>query len=1509
MNVTAIRAPLPGEHLAAVEPTLSPDVRDHWNRRLNLYPGRALSDVALTMEQASRAGRLATTGQRLSAGILDGLEVALEREDGSRKTRYFYHVSAGSALAASGEDVHVPQALRVNVLDALVCGPAATLDPHASPEAAPQRSYSTDLLPRAVGPTLGHLLKERKAAGHEDDATLPRVGLLLLQPVVMEMVGTAVATDASERAWSDPCEQDPADFAFEDWQRADGTRLLFYPWPLEWRPLPRADVLRRNRIAHTIFEAERALAPDELLPWEPYGVPIALVAFNRRWKPLFADRGAVARAGGKPRRRTVVLPGAGSPFLWQARVEQFAEQVAEAGAVGVPAADLARQFRHLPPVGLLPRDVADPRAGRDQFFPPSFAVEAVPVPQEQLDLAMEASAPLAPYDTFRGDEVQLLVPVPQQWYEPGLLRTEEVDPEFAATIDRYARRRSKILRRRIQVRDRADALDVAAGSTPVSWPDPDPAALEKVETVADDPIDPDDPFLAAPEDAFGLDLADGAIATVTDSLPVVKDAKLVTTDGQPSGPPTPRPAHRSVHALEALRGYLRGSTPIMRTYTQVLTGPDMGLKLPDALPADLADLRARVRYDERSKVLSFRGPMSVPEYEELAKVAAQQPYQEALRALLLQSQDDDLAQLDALGIRGFANMLEAKVNEADDRIDMGFTRVQTDIYRARQNMLGTSAATRLATSPVLASIAQGESALATQTSLSEFMTELKTQQQVVPPAADGYQLPSVPPRTPGGAGGMASAAFAVANGGTDGAPLVATDTGTALVTGTATATRTAFPPVSGNLFTAGAVDMARASVISAAPGGGATITAAPATTLALGGTLAGTLGTAVNAIEEALATQPGLRAAMSSAAARAAAEAGPRAPALPIISEVRDQVVGQAPIVGKALNFRTVTLAERLEEPRAPEAKNYAVATKADILRALSELKINVDDLEVPGFYVYKEDTGELDAQQITAKLPGSDIERVVRVVPKERTHTVLDIRTYNLAGEVLQGLHDLDPLNGDEGAFFSASVRALDHTVAFLRLVEGRLQAYRAVIEHCRSVLADVVAARASAATRLGVLEGELAETRQDVAVARALLADETARVAKVNERRDTIMRDHVRFLAYRRPRARDLFRDAPSRQLDPGVVEAPLPACLASGVTPPAQLTAMVELLRDVPVRWFAYLPPLLDRLDRVDVMQDTLRYAKVRAAVQYQTKLLLRQEPPRTNALGDAIQRAVAAQQDAVSAYRLRTAQFDLSELAQQTWRFARDRAEDVLSLGDLLDAPHGRPDVVQRGAEEMRDIGRVAGCLYAHFGDVMPALRLVWAEQLSQYDAPVSLRNLASLPRWGEIEYLERRGMQSMVDWLFGRIDPGQAEAVHLMNDVVRVALLLASHAPVNQIVTGDVPQATTVREGGSVELTVDPAKVRVGMQVLLYAEPVEATPTVVARAVVEDLGGGRASARVIQAAAPTVSLEATAKAQIVEPDHPTLAVATQALDAAARGGDSAVAKPGAGRFGGVAGRAR
>ncbi|OLE51719.1 MAG: hypothetical protein AUG51_21610 [Acidobacteria bacterium 13_1_20CM_3_53_8] len=344
MRVTPIGHPLAGERVVAVQPEMKPMVEAKWHRRLSFYTGRSLSDKALITEQVGRAGRLATRGQMVSPGIVNGLVVGLEHPpdiiietirpktldvatDSSEvvdaspvelvpmppNLNYYLHISPGTAITASGEDVVITKNMRVPVGSVQVY---TTTDILAKLYESNERVESADeiisrettgretsverkvLSPRRLGPSLREFLSK----GITD---LPRAGILVLEPISLKRVGDYDA--------GDQCEQDPQNYAYEDWQLVDGCQLILYTWPTELTdilPLPDANTKGwRNRLAYTIFEAEmRGLLQEMLLPWEEIGVPIGLIGFDEDFAPLFIDRYSVVRAGGKPKRRSVLVP-------------------------------------------------------------------------------------------------------------------------------------------------------------------------------------------------------------------------------------------------------------------------------------------------------------------------------------------------------------------------------------------------------------------------------------------------------------------------------------------------------------------------------------------------------------------------------------------------------------------------------------------------------------------------------------------------------------------------------------------------------------------------------------------------------------------------------------------------------------------------------------------------------------------------------------------------------------------------------------------------------------------------------------------------------------------------------------------------------------------------------------------------------------------------------------------------------------------------------------------------
>src|SRR5207302_1758835 len=131
----------------------------------------------------------------------------------------------------------------------------------------------------------------------------------------------------------------------------------------------------------------------------------------------------------------------------------------------------------------------------------------------------------------------------------------------------------------------------------------------------------------------------------------------------------------------------------------------------------------------------------------------------------------------------------------------------------------------------------------------------------------------------------------------------------------------------------------------------------------------------------------------------------------------------------------------------------------------------------------------------------------------------------------------------------------------------------------------------------------------------------------------------------------------------------------------------------------------------------------------------------------------------------------------------------------------------------------------------------------------------LRNLAVLPGWNTQSYLDRQQMQLLVDWLYQQIDNSNSTAVSVMSDVIATAILLASHAPVDDIIAGAVALRTRPIVGRPIRLTLPSDRVARGMSVQLYSGNALA-----ARAVVTDLDGGGVTATLTDVYKPDVTLE-------------------------------------------------
>ncbi len=782
-------------------------------------------------------------------------------------------------------------------------------------------------------------------------------------------------------------------------------------------------------------------------------------------------------------------------------------------------------------------------------------------------------------------------------------------------------------------------------------------------------------------------------------------------------------------------------------------------------------------------------------------------------------------QLFARGLEGFIAFLKARTDRVDDLVDFNFVKVQTDIYRVRQLILGSSAATRLAVSPALAGIAQAETAVASTERIAGFFDELKAE---TPPAGTA-------PRSGGTSVRAGLSATSLAGGTSIGA------VGTAGTLGT-----TSSPTTS-------ALRLDLAAPLQ--PG------------LATGATLAQPTAE--------LAPRLDLAAGDSTLFVRSTTE--PRFTLAATTAFLPSDITNAAPLVGKA-EVRTVSIAERLQAPKATEAKDYTTATRYEAVRALAAYAGTLtaeDGGEVPGLFAELAIHG-VRGDPALFYASAAELEEGVPLPAVDSDDTAeqaaLDARPRSLAftrflrepWRMPLLLRAPQRIRVDEATQFADGTDLADNTVVLMRQLEGRIRLYRNAIAAAQRVLDAVRASAQALDARLRAVDEELAEARHDVAVTRALIAEEDARLAAINARRARILREQVHFIAYQRPREAELIAAAPSRPLDPGLVTPAVPACLAAHEDAPDALRELFAVVREAPARWFAAAPALLDRLDRVDLLVKTIQSAQLRSQV-LSLKLAAQPVVAAPQGVAGAIAALQGKQLQAVQQLRSAATRIDPAAFTQLGWQGVRGEADKVVSLGDLIDGEHGKGAVAGRAAALFDELARVAACLHAGFSAVLPSIRLDWAERLSQFDIAPRLRNLAGLARWGEIDYTERHRLQAFVDWLFGQLKAGEVEAENLMNDVVRMCLLLASHAPINRILSGRLPQPATAVPGLRLPIRVtDPLQLRVGMQALIYQ-----ADRVVVRATVEDIGGDTAAARVLQVEGRQLQLAAESRVHFVD----------------------------------------
>ncbi len=1425
MKVAPITAPLPGEHLATTEPTMAPETAIDSRQRLNFWAGRALTADALELEQEHRAAKLARSGRLGTAGVVTGLDVALEPPAEAQETLglagHFLHLLPGYGITVSGEDVVIPRALRV-----------------------PLEAIS--------------LIANDK----DEAAEIPWAAVLLARPAELGIFENIDATD--------PCELDPSHDAFADERRLDAMVLRLFQLPLAWQDDPllgdTGDARWRNRLAQLIFRAES-------LPWEAKGLPLALLATETlpgETPSFFLDRASVVRLGG--RSRAPFRPfGIGTPALWRARVDQFAEQLSRFS--DLPATEQAAHFQFLPPVGLLPRNAleflttaeanllsstAPDRAAVSHFFPESIAVEAVPMPLEDLDAELAASAPLAPFDFAAGDDVvRMLVPVPQQVFDPRLLVVEQEDPFFAREVARLVSVRQDWRQRRDFQQLWVDGL---TGFISGPRPPAAPLALEQgqfePEPVEDDASLPAAAYLSPNDTPGPWEISAPLVGEALTPATLLFVALRLDADQPPSRvemrwqrkgeefthvwtEPSVPFAEQTDAAGNALAipltrfyavtaGELGATGDAFTSFTLHLEDgrvalTEVGALLPERsswwMPPVLVGAptisRARVVFLAAQNVTFVGG-----DWKKIAGDQLEAPFEErsepdlggdlfeprvievesALNPEVATPRPDPIS-VETDGLEKALATLAAEANEADDFIDTNFLRAQTNLYRIRKLILGETAAQKLLISPAISVIAEQQTAAASAATLNNYLAAaklVKVQTSTVTEAIGIIPRAAAPPATTGG--------FRVAESTIN----------------------------QGNPFAA--------EVMLKTP---SPVVVSMGKTVNLGGA-AETVGkfervTTTSFPKVILDDSIGTASVDSSFGNIAGGKEFVIRKETFGISPIKI-VFGQLPESGPLLPPRGLSIGQRFEEPPATTNLAFARSALVALVDQLPRLRLPLINQTVRSIRGTDVSLLELQGRSLPADTSASKRTAAVNALLDAAGVITNDAQT-------------------DEAEITLGALDLIEIKSAILRTIEAVVQQRRVTIDRGRLTIAAIAASAATTQARLSVLAAELAEARHDVNVARALRQEEDARIDAINDRRDAVLRDAVKFLAYVRPRAVDPVRRVVAGwKLESGDALAAVPACLRLHGDPPDGLHAYVQLFRQAPVRWFPAIAPRLRELDTPNKLFELLASTKQAATVfSAQQRVAFAQQVTHVET-----QNTLLSAFSIVEPSRLRAANLQFQVASTVSWTDLHQQAQDHSSLGDIIDGRHGNPALARSAAALLEQIEDVATCLHAEFAAVSAATRLLWVERYSQFDRASPLRDLTILPGYGSLDRAARRRFQAFVDWLFQRVESSATDAFGLVNDLIRICLLLASHAPVKTLIGGHLPRPLPVRPGVLIPVRpFDPKLVKVGMEVHIWK-----ANTLVAHALVEDLSQNEISARVDQVPTALATLDETMRVQFV-----------------------------------------
>jgi hypothetical protein len=805
----------------------------------------------------------------------------------------------------------------------------------------------------------------------------------------------------------------------------------------------------------------------------------------------------------------------------------------------------------------------------------------------------------------------------------------------------------------------------------------------------------------------------------------------------------------------------------------------------------------------------------------------------------------DLTTLETNGLQALVTSLNARVSKANDLLDTAFLTAQTDIYRYRQNVLGATAATTLATSPILANIAAGETASGTAQNLQTYLNALQP-----PPSQTTDYTPAPPTFTPPviipikEPVVLANKPIQIQIGKLGGTPNVKTLRSRA---------------VTANLSSIGKIGVFT-NPIASAPLSPINLSGVQqASSGVIGNTFSNTINTfgTTSPVQNILNKGANLGLITNfGGAVQAGTLTGPAqvvSPAQPVQVTTTD-ITSQSPLSGAQLNLRTLTVAERLAQSSSQEAMFYSIGNRLSFLQALqaleTDLNLVADDLPILM-------DGPAPAPPATPSTTAPPT-----AVPIE-IHTFSEWLDPNLQ-PALQTKVQSPYLVTDsvEATLFSVGVRVLEQHTMMLRALEARVQQYSDFVTVCTSALTNMQTDIQQAQVYVRRLQNNLLQDRQDVAFTSSLLADETNRVNGVNAQRQQVLQTSVQLVAYTRARTLQATDTTPTRQLVPANVANPVPACLQQSVAIPPELREIVGQLREAPVNWMPAAASLVSKLERPILLQQLAVSAQSRAVQLLQTPQLPSSAAGETGVYASTIANVYSANQQVFRSFQVQRAAIQPAALINLSWSVQVSQVQSIAAINDLIAADAVHTEISNAVSRLIQQISSVATCLYTRVSIALPIERLGWAEYLRGDGLNVQLRSLGVLPGWNQLSYTDRQQMQMLVDWLFLQIDITYAAATAFMSDVVRTAILLASDVPIDNIIPGNVLVRTQPTVGGVVTLNLTSERVASGMYVNLYSGA-----NLAARAVVSDLDTSTVTATVTDVFTPGVYLEASDSAHL------------------------------------------